>query len=148
MTTVPEWDFGNYYEILDETGGGTEGSAIVKYTRGGDYFATITLKNSWGSDRASFPFVRVSKSVQDGRADDGAVYPNPFVDELNINFSESGIYAVRVWSVTGSLVAEQVVTAVSGEFVRLCIDAAPGVYVVKIYNEDGDAVRAVKVLKK
>lgn len=148
VTTVPEWDFGNYYEILDETGGGTEGSAIVKYTRGGDYFATITLKNSWGSDRASFPFVRVSKSVQDGRADDGAVYPNPFVDELNINFSESGIYAVRVLSVTGSLVAEQVVTAVSGEFVRLRIDAAPGAYVVKIYNEDGDAVRAVKVLKK
>ena len=70
------------------------------------------------------------------------------MDELNINFSESGIYAVRVWSVTGSLVAEQVVTAVSGESVRLRIDAAPGVYVVKIYNEDGDAVRAVKVLKK
>ena len=40
---------------------------------------------------------------------------------MNEGRHTSGIYAVRVWSVTGSLVAEQVVTAVSGESVRLTL---------------------------
>lgn len=152
IETLPTWKFNKYASQKSSEGNSTEGTAVVSYTENGEYTATLTLSNGWGSDSKTFPVVVVTQGsgsgIDDASAASTEVYPNPFENELYVNFAEEGTYTVQVYSLTGSLVSEHALSAVAGDVVRVSVEAAPGTYLVKILNKDAKAVKTVKVIKK
>lgn len=152
VKTIPEWKFNKLATVSSSEGNSTEGTAKVSYSTEGEYTATLTLQNGWGSDTKTFPVVVVTQDSGSGIDDASAayteVYPNPFENELYVNFAEEGTYTVQVYSLTGSLVSEHALSAVAGDVVRVSVEAAPGTYLVKILNKDAKTVKTVKVIKK
>lgn len=149
IETLPTWKFDKNATVTSSDGNSTEGSAEVSYKADGNYTATLTLQNGWGSDTKTFPVVVVdSGSGIDESAVSTDVYPNPFENELYINFAESGAYTVQVYSLAGNLVSEQGISAAQGDVVRVAVNAAPGTYLVNVLNKDAKIVKTVKVVKK
>ena len=150
VKTLPNWGL----DLKSSTTSGEEitpttGRIDVSYNTDGDYQATLTLTNSWGSDTMTFPFVKVSVGIEDNESDGGStVYPNPFEDELYVNFAEAGSYGIEVYSLAGNLVSSQAVTAVGGDFYNVRVNAAPGAYLVKITDADGHVLTTAKVIKR
>ena len=152
VTTVPDWGVDIRYGVeSNESYNATEGSVDVTYNtaNAGGYANTLTLTNSWGSDSMTFPVVVVGVGIDDveGEGSD-AVYPNPFENELYIAFKDAGAYTVDVYSLAGNLVSSQAVSAMGGDVINVRVNAAPGTYVVKVCNADGDVVKTAKVIKK
>lgn len=151
VKTTPTWTFDNKAETLEGAVSDTEGSIQVTYKEKGDYVGKLVLSNSWGSDSKEFPVVKVTSSgtgIEDASATSTDVYPNPFENELYINFAEAGAYIVQVYGLAGNLVSEQGISSLQGDVVRVAVNAAPGTYLVKVLNKDAKAVKAVKVIKK
>ena len=150
VKTLPNWGVDMKSATTSgETVTPTTGSIQVTYNAAGDYEATLTLRNSWGSDTMTFPFVKVTVGIEDDEAvGDNMVYPNPFENELYVNFAEAGSYGIDVYSLAGNLVSSQAVTAEGGDFYNVRVNAAPGAYLVKITDADGKVVKTVKVIKK
>lgn len=152
VKTTPDWGIDKKAKMSDENVTATEGSVKVNYTSAGEYSATLTLKNSWGTDTKTFPVVVVTQGsgsgVESASSTSTDVYPNPFENELYINFAEAGAYTVQVYGLAGDLVSEQGISALQGDVVRVAVNAAPGTYIVKVMNKDAKTVKAVKVIKK
>lgn len=151
VKTTPTWTFDKKAETSEGTVSDIEGSIEVKYNEKGDYVGKLVLANSWGSDSREFPVVKVTSSlvgIEDTSATSTDVYPNPFENELYINFAESGVYTVQVYGLAGNLVSEQGISAAQGDVVRVAVNAAPGTYLVKVLNKDAKTVKSVKVIKK
>ena len=152
VTTRPDWGIDPRVGTESgETFTATEGSVNVTYNTAneGGYTATLTLSNSWGEDTREFPVVVVGVGLDDVEGDAGnTVYPNPFENELYIAFADAGAYTVDVYSLAGNLVSSQAVSAMGGDVINVRVNAAPGTYVVKVCNADGDVVKTAKVIKK
>lgn len=126
-------------------------SAKAIYGSIGTFDAKVTVKNVYGSavkEVKEIISVTQGSGIDDASAASTEVYPNPFENELYVNFAEEGTYTVQVYSLTGSLVSEQALSAVAGDVVRVSVEAVPGTYLVKILNKDAKAVKTVKVIKK
>lgn len=150
VKTLPNWGLVRNAATANEVVTPTAGSVDVTYSEDGEYQATLTLSNSWGSDSKTFPLVVVEggTGIEDASAVSTDVYPNPFENELYINFVEEGTYTVQVYGLAGNLVSEQAMSAVAGDVIRVSVNAAPGTYLVKVLNKDAETVKAVKVIKK
>lgn len=120
------------------------------YPEKGTYPVTVTLTNTWGSvSKTINDYIIVSPRVtgiDDEVVADLSVYPNPFVDYVNILFDRSGNYLISVYDVNGQLVTDRVCTAEDHEAVALSFDAPEGMYLVKIAL-GGKTVKTFKVNK-
>lgn len=126
-------------------------TAEAVYGSVGTFDAKVTVKNVYGSsvkEVKEIISVTQGSGIEDAAAASTDVYPNPFENELYVNFAESGAYTVQVYSLAGNLVSEQGISAAQGDVVRVTVDAAPGTYLVKVLNKDAKAVKTVKVIKK
>lgn len=150
VKTVPTWTFDKKAVTSNSESSATEGSVQVTYNEAGDYVGKLVLSNSWGSDSKEFPVVKVisTSDIDEMPGDETLVYPNPFENEVYLNFAESGSYTVKVYGLTGNLVSEQALSAVDGDVIRIAVNAVPGAYVVKVLNAEGKTVKAVKLIKK
>ena len=75
------------------------------------------------------------------------VYPNPFVDAVNIRFAKAGDFAVEIIAPNGVCVSNRTLNVTEGETIRLSINGSTGMYLVRII-EDGVCVKTLKVNKK
>ena len=150
VTTVPDWGIDQRVATTSgEVFDATTGSVDVTFNAEGDHEATLTLRNSWGEATATFPIVKVSVGIDNVEGNEAnTVYPNPFENELYIGFADSGAYTVEVFSLAGTLVSSQSASAMAGDVINVRVNAAPGTYVVKVCNADGDVVKTAKVIKK
>jgi hypothetical protein len=74
-----------------------------------------------------------------------AIYPNPSRGSVFISFTSVGVYAVEVYSLSGSLVqSEIVITETDVEEKRL--DLSSGIYVLKISNTKNQSVTYQKLV--
>jgi hypothetical protein len=72
------------------------------------------------------------------------VYPNPFTDEINIQF-ENNIYAVKVINSSGQVILWE--DQINNEFYKINLESQPtGIYNIRIESENGWINR--KVIKK
>jgi hypothetical protein len=72
------------------------------------------------------------------------VYPNPFTDEINIQF-ENNIYAVKVINSSGQMILWE--DQINNEFYKINLESQPtGIYNIRIESENGWINR--KVIKK
>ena len=61
-----------------------------------------------------------------------AVYPNPFVESVNLRFAEGGEYTIEVTAVNGAVMQNTKATANAGDVVNVAITGAKGLYIVRV----------------
>lgn len=125
-----------------------ENGTVGTFERTGSYDVTLTLSNMWGSDTMTKQdYIVVSSSgIDDNDAATLSIYPNPFVDAVNVVFAEDGNYTVNVLTLDGTLLDAQNFKAVANEVRRVGVDGDAGMYILQICK-DGKPVKAVKVNK-
>ncbi|MGQ1787420.1 endo-beta-N-acetylglucosaminidase [Saccharicrinis sp. GN24d3] len=151
VTTTAEWKLGEGGALVSSSGSDEAGVAEVKYSTTGDKVATLTLTNGWGSATKTFSYVRVedtSTAIDDMATEmDFEAYPNPFKDEVNVQFSKEGDYTVDVYNLLGQHIYSQLVSVTNDQFVRINVNAPKGTFLLRILK-DNKTVKVIKVIKK
>jgi hypothetical protein len=75
------------------------------------------------------------------------VYPNPFTDFVNLSFAKEGEYTIQIVALDGKLIESKQANVSTNEVVRLDVNGEKGMYIVKVLNANGTAVRTLKVIK-
>ena len=127
-------------------------STIVKYGSQGKKNIGVTLKNRWGEGtKMVSEIVEISdKTTGIGSVDAEtglSVYPNPFVESVNLRFAEGGNYAVNILGSTGTLLQRNNFNVSAGQIVNVAVNGANGVYFVQIVK-NGKTYKTIKVIKK
>jgi len=76
-----------------------------------------------------------------------SVYPNPFVEEVNVLFRDGGSYRIDVFNVVGQNVLTKNVNADGGDFVKIKVNAPKGTYIMKISDQQ-NVVKTLKLIKR
>lgn len=147
VKTTPTWELGDG-RISSES----DKTAVVTYAAPGKKNVTLKLKNGWGEDEKTVNEIVDITAIPDGistvEAQTGlSVYPNPFVESVNMRFAENGHYTINILGATGSLLQSNQFEAVEGQVVNVAISGARGIYFVQVMK-DGKTYKTLKVIKK
>lgn len=148
VVTLPHWDI-DLAEYTAQSGDGKQGSASIKFANSGQYTATLTLENGWGKDTKTFSYIIVGGTSVDELGADTQVnlFPNPFVEQVNVKFANAGKYTVVVFDANGRLVSQQLIDAQANEFASIKVNGSKGLYMVNI-KQGEKTLSTVKVIKK
>ena len=152
ITTVPQWEIEGATPT-NSTYTATSGSTQVAYSVEGTYKAKLTLVNGWGSSETMEKTIVVYDHTVGldplvGNSVEVTTYPNPFVNELYIQFAEGGDFNVEIMDVTGQLLYTENVTVADNAIKQIAIKGNPGMYIVRLSTTAGTGVRTFKVEKK
>ena len=147
VKTTPTWELGDG-RISSES----DKTAVVTYAAPGKKNVTLKLKNGWGEDEKTVNEIVDITAIPDGistvETQTGlSVYPNPFVESVNMRFAENGHYTINILGATGSLLQSNQFDAVEGQVVNVAISGARGIYFVQVMK-DGKTYKTLKVIKK
>ncbi len=145
IETLPTWKFKGG-SILSSTGNKATGSAKVIYAEEGNYPATLTLTNGWGSDTKQIQMI-VETGIEDVTLEEMRAFPNPFENEVYVAFAAAGDYTAEIYDYTGRLINTLAVSAVAGAAYEIPVDGENGVYFIKVKGEAG-LLKVMKVIKK
>ncbi|MBQ7818113.1 MAG: T9SS type A sorting domain-containing protein, partial [Bacteroidales bacterium] len=149
IETLPTWTL-KRASIISSNGNKDAGTAKVIYSSEGTYSATLTLSNGWGSDTKTIDVVTVMPT---GIEDDVTLeemmqaFPNPFENELYVNFAEDGVYSVELYDNSGRMLNKASLNATAGEVINIPVDGEAGIYFIKVKGEGG-LLKVMKVAKK
>ena len=147
ITTIPSWTYKGATAVSTE-GDGEGGSSNVFYQNPGTYTATLTLENGWGKSTKSISFIEIAPTgIEDMTLDEMRAFPNPFVDDVYVRFTDEGVYKVEIFDNAGRLVNSSSVNAGAGEMVNIPVNGASGIYFIKVRNSDS-LLKVMKVVKK
>ena len=149
VKTSAKWDVAPG-TLTDKGGTLAAGTANVSYSAEGQYTPKLTLENMWGSDSKTIDFITVTtgSGLEDAVVEEMGVYPNPFTDFVNIMFTQEGVYTAQIVALDGRLIESKSLSVVANEGVRIDINGESGAYILRILNENGVAVRTMKIIKK
>lgn len=126
-------------------------AAVVTFARPGEYEAGVKLTNFWGESEKALENVLVITGVDainDVKDAAGfSVYPNPFVESVNLRFSEGGFYTINIVSAAGAVLQSIDFRADAGETVNVAVQGGKGMYIVQVLK-DGKPFKALNVIKK
>ena len=147
ITTVPSWTYKGATTV-SSNGNGESGSSDVFYQKPGTYSATLTLENGWGKNSKTINFVEIDPTgIEDMTLDQMMAFPNPFVDDVYVRFTDEGVYKVEIFDNAGRLVNSSSISVGSGEMVNIPVNGASGIYFIKVRNSDS-LLKVMKVIKK
>ncbi len=147
IETLPAWKL-KKASILNAEGNKDAGNVTAVYAEEGNYSATLTLSNGWGSDTKTIEVVTITPTgVEDVAIEDMQAFPNPFENEVYVSFVEDGIYTVELYDNAGRMLNQASVAATAGEIVNIPVDGEAGIYFIKVKGEDG-LLKVMKVAKK
>ena len=147
IKTVPTWTLGD-----GQISSSVDKTAVVTYAAPGKKNVTLKLKNGWGeAEKTVEEIVEITSeanAINDVDAQLGfSVYPNPFVESVNLRFADYGRYTINVLGTTGALLQSNSFEAAQGQVVNVAITGAKGMYLVQVLK-DGKIYKTVKVVKK
>ena len=147
ITTVPSWSY-KKASVVSSKGNGESGSSEVFYQQPGTYSATLTLENGWGKSDKTINFIEIAPTgIEDMTLDEMMAFPNPFVDDVYVRFTDEGVYKVEIFDNAGRLVNSSSISVGSGEMVNIPVNGASGIYFIKVRNSDS-LLKVMKVIKK
>lgn len=124
-------------------------NATATFSKDGKYSVTLTLTNGWGSATMTkdeyIVVVLEGSGVEDNLVNNLTVYPNPFIDNVNLQFAADGNYVIDVYDAQGRLVTTRKHEAMAGEICTLTINGGKGVYYVAV-SKDNKRIRTLKVV--
>ncbi len=136
------------FEVDNATVVNSGDEATAKFSQNGKYDVTLTLANGWGSTtmtNAEFIVVKGGVGIEDNVVENLSVYPNPFVDQVNLLFATDGNYKVEMYDAQGRLVISKDHQAMVGEIFTLQVNAEKGTYYI-VVSEDGKRLNSFKVI--
>lgn len=146
ITTTPEWKLPNA-EITDNT---VEKEVKVVYKSSGTFDAGLDLVNMWGKateNKVDYIVINSKTSVKTQNELKMSLYPNPFVESVNLKFTEAGNYTVRVLNNAGQIVKNSNLTVNNtSDIINVSVDGAQGVYVLQVLKGN-ELYRSVKLIK-
>lgn len=144
VVTMAHWSTpkGKFFDIQ---GDDRQGSAKVKWASDGAYPVTLKLENAWGYDTKNFSVVTVP--TEEVSLVDMTVYPNPFIQNIRINFSMDGMYDLSIYDMSGNMVGHDRVQGTVGYLYTMNVNAPKGFYILKI-SKDGKLLTSVKMQKQ
>ncbi len=152
VETKPEWAVLDGNVTNDESNNDLLGTATAAFGKEGQKTVKLTLKNSWGEDSRDFEYVTVVGPITD--VDDNVenvlsymAYPNPFHDEVAIQFAKGGDYALEIYDLTGKSVYKKNIQAIDKQFITVNLNAPAGLYLLKVASE-GKIMKVLKLVKK
>lgn len=123
-------------------------NATASFDKDGKYSVTLTLANGWGSDtqtKEEYIVVVLPNAIDENVVNNLTVYPNPFIDNVNLQFGATGNYVIDVYDAQGRLVTTRKHEAMAGEICTLTINGGKGVYYVAV-SKDNKRIRTLKVV--
>ncbi len=147
IITIPEWNLENANlpaetntKVLD-----------VTYKSAGTFDASLTIENMWGSatlEHLEYIIIEnTATAIDDQQVSNLMVYPNPFIDVVNMQFANSGLYTVEILNIAGQIIYTAKVNASASERVQVKVNAPKGTYLIRVATE-GNVVKVLKVVKK
>ena len=149
IETLPTWTL-KRASIISSNGNKDAGTAKAIYSTEGTYSATLTLANGWGSDTKTIEVINIMPT---GIEDDVTVeemmqaFPNPFENEVYVNFAEDGVYTIELFDNAGRMLSQASLNATAGEVYPIAVDGEAGIYFIKVKGEGG-LLKVMKVAKK
>ena len=146
IKTTTEWTLAN--ATIQSTGD----VAVVSYLYGGSYKGSVTLENEWGKAsktlEGTVEVEGTTNSIDGVDAELGfSVYPNPFVESVNLRFAEGGDYTIQVLNASGALLQTTKAQPSAGQIVNVTVTGNNGLYLVRVLK-NGKHYKAVKVIKQ
>lgn len=136
------------FAVADAEVQNTGDNASVTFNKDGKYNVTLTLANGWGSDtktKEEYIVVLPSSGIDGNLVDNLTVYPNPFIENVNLQFAADGNYVIDIFDAQGRQVTTKKHQAMAGEICTLTVNAAKGMYYV-VVSKDGKRVKSFKVV--
>lgn len=136
------------FAVADAEVQNTGDNASVTFNKDGKYNVTLTLANGWGSDtktKEEYIVVLPSSGIDGNLVDNLTVYPNPFIENVNLQFAADGNYVIDIFDAQGRQVTTKKHQAMTGEICTLTVNAAKGMYYV-VVSKDGKRVKSFKVV--
>ncbi len=129
----------------------TPTGVTATYDKNGKYDVTLALSNMWGSTSMTKQEYIVATNltgVNNEVIENFSIYPNPFVEAVNVIFPEEGNYSIRVYTIDGSTCLDtESFTTQANETKRIAINGEQGMYLIQILR-DGRCIKTVKLNKK
>lgn len=126
-------------------------TATITYARPGEYEAGLHLSNFWGEAEQMLDntlTITGVDAINDVKDNDGfSLYPNPFVESVNLRFTEGGVYTVNIVSASGAVLQSNDFRADAGSVVNVTVNGGKGMYIVQVLK-DGKPYKALNVIKK
>ena len=147
IKTEPTWALGD-----GQISSSVDKTAVVTYAAPGKKNVTLKLKNGWGeAEKTVEEIVEITSeanAIDEVDAQLGfSVYPNPFVESVNLRFADYGRYTINVLGTTGALLQSNSFEAAQGQVVNVAITGAKGMYLVQVLK-NGKVYKTVKVFKR
>lgn len=136
------------FAVADAEVQNTGDNASVTFNKDGKYNVTLTLVNGWGSatmTKEEYIVVLPSSGIDGNLVDNLTVYPNPFIENVNLQFAADGNYIIDIFDAQGRQVTTKKHQAMAGEICTLTVNAAKGMYYV-VVSKDGKRVKSFKVV--
>tara|TARA_R110000765_G_scaffold91645_3_gene173618 strand:+ start:656 stop:1063 length:408 start_codon:yes stop_codon:yes gene_type:complete len=76
------------------------------------------------------------------------VYPNPVVESISVASTEQSIDGMELFAINGQKVSSQLFDTANTEFEIDMTTNANGVYVLRLYLEEGTQIKEYKLIKK
>lgn len=126
-------------------------TATITYARAGEYEAGLQLSNFWGNAEQMVDntiTITGTDAINSVKGEtEFALYPNPFVESVNLRFAEGGLYTVNILTTDGAVVQSNDFRADAGSVVNVTVNGGKGMYIVQVLK-DGKFVKALNVIKK
>ena len=122
--------------------------ATATFTKDGKYNVTLTLANGWGSDtktKEEYIVVVIPGAIDDNLVNDLKVYPNPFIENVNLQFAADGNYVIDIFDAQGRKVTSKTHQAMANDICTLTINGGKGVYYVAV-SKDNKRIKTLKVV--
>lgn len=122
----------------------------VVYSNVGTYDAGLTLTNMWGAAQDNkIGYIAIGATgIENTEAWQLSVYPNPFVESVNMKFAEVGNYTVRVLDQVGHMLRDsKLVVNQESQLVNVTVDGGHGTYILQVLK-DNKLYRSFKIVKK
>lgn len=143
VKTTASWDLPGV-----TTSSESENGVTASYASGGTYNMNLSLINRWGKDSRTGSVVIIGPTdIEESAVKSLDVYPNPFVDGVNILFAEGGLYTVEIHTLDGKAMGTQMLDVAANEAVYVSVDGTPGMYIIRVMN-GSKCVKSIKVCKK
>lgn len=129
----------------------TDKTAIITYAKEGTYPVGVSVANFWGeAEKMLEKTITISTSDGISKVNGNthvAVYPNPFVESVNIKFEDGGNYTIRISNLSGSVLQTNNFKAQAQSVVNVGITAQSGMYLLQIIK-GSKTLKTIKILKK